>query len=136
MRGKSVAAAVAGLAAGAVLVAGCGAEDFPNDPRPPAPVELSARVDDGGVVVAPKEIGAGLATITISNQAGDDVALNFSGPGDDRETNTIPAGGVGSIKLALQQGDYEVEPDVSSISSGDLVVGAERESAQNELLLP
>ena len=80
MRREIRRSAVAGLAAGAVLVAGCGAEDFPNDPRPPAPVELSARIDDGGVVVAPSEIGAGLATITISNQAGDDVALNFERP--------------------------------------------------------
>ena len=136
MRGRSVAAAIAGLAAGAVVVAGCGSEDFPNEPRPPAPVELSARIDNGGVEVAPGEIGAGLATITISNQADDDVTLNFAGPGDDRETNQIPAGGVSSIKLALEQGDYVVEPDVSSISSGNLAVGPERESAQNELLLP
>lgn len=135
MRGRS-AVALAALATGAVLAAGCGSEDFPNEPRPAAPVELSALVDDGKVLMAPREVGAGLATVTISNQADDDVVLSFDGPGEDRETSQIPAGGVSSIKLALEQGDYVVEPDVSTIASGNLAVGAPRESAQNELLLP
>ena len=118
------------------VATGCGAEDFPNEPRPAAPVELSARIDDGKVVVAPSSIGAGLATITISNQASDEVELNFDGPGKDRQTNQIPPGGVSSIKLALDQGDYIIEPDVGSISSGELAVGEPRPSAQNDLLLP
>lgn len=125
------------LVAAAAVVAGCGSEDFPNEPRPAAPVELSARIDDGGVVLAPGSVGAGLATITISNQSNDDVELSFNGPtGEDPRTNQIPAGGVSSIKLALDQGDYVVEPDVRSISSGRLAVGEPRPSAQNDLLLP
>lgn len=119
-------------------VAGCGAEDFPNDPRPASPVELSARIDDGGIEITPPSIGAGLATITISNQSGEEVGIDFDGPtGDsDRSTNPIPAGGVSSLKLALEEGDYSVEPDVSSIGSTTLKVGPDRPSAQNELLLP
>jgi hypothetical protein len=131
---RTRAAALLVVAAG--VMAGCGSEDFPNEPRPAATVELSARIDDGKVVVAPGEVGAGIATITISNQASDEVELNFDGPGKDRQTNEIPAGGVSSIKLALDQGDYVVEPNVSSISSGSLAVGEPRPSAQNELLLP
>ncbi len=131
---RTRAAALLVVAAG--VIAGCGSEDHPNEPRPPAPIELSARINDGKVVVAPSSVGAGLATITISNQASDEVELNFDGPGSDRQTNTIPAGGVSSIKLALDQGDYIVEPDVSSIASGSLAVGEPRPSAQNELLLP
>lgn len=127
--------ATALLVVAAATVVGCGAEDFPNEPRPAAPVELSARIDDRKVVVAPKEIGAGLATITISNQSSDEVQLDFTGPSES-STGPIPAGGVGSLKLALEQGDYQVEPDVSSISSGTLAVGSERASAQNDLLLP
>jgi hypothetical protein len=133
MRGICAAAL---LVVAAAVVAGCGSEDFPNEPRPASPVELSARISDGRVVVAPDAVGAGLATITISNQASDEVELNFDGPGTDTSTSQIPAGGVSSIKLALDQGDYIVEPDVSSISSGSIAVGEPRPSAQNELLLP
>jgi hypothetical protein len=120
---------------GVLVVAGCGAEDHPNDPRPPAPVELSAKIDDHRVVLAPSKTGAGLAVITVSNQSGDGVQLDFSGPSKG-STSEIAAGGVGTVQLQLKEGDYTVEPSVSSISSGTLSVGAERESAQNDLLLP
>ena len=133
MRRRSAAALLA--IAAATIVAGCGSEDFPNNPRPASPVELSARIDDGKVVVAPNRVGAGLATVTISNQSRDDVALDFTGP-SDKTTASIPAGGVGSVKFDLKQGDYEVKSDVASISSGVLNVGAPRASAQNDLLLP
>ena len=128
------AAALLAIAA-ATVVAGCGSEDFPNDPRPASPIDISARIDDAKVVVAPHKVGAGLATVTISNQSGDEVALDFTGP-SDASTGSIPAGGIGTIKFDLKQGDYEVKSDVASISSGDLNVGAPRASAQNDLLLP
>jgi len=132
MRRRS-AAALLGLAA--AMVVGCGSEDFPNEQRPPVEEELSARIDDSKVVVSPTKVSAGVATITISNQSSDDVQLDFAGP-SDRSTNPIPAGGVASVKLALSEGDYRVEPDVSSITSGSLSVGPPGPSAQNELLLP
>jgi hypothetical protein len=119
----------------ALALAGCGAEDHPNDPRPPAPVELSARIDDGKVVLAPSKTGAGLAVITVSNQSSDNVQLDFSGPSRG-ETSEIAAGGVGTVQLQLKEGDYTVEPSVGSISAGTLTVGPERPSAQNDLLLP
>jgi hypothetical protein len=119
----------------ALLAAGCGSEDFPNEPRPPAPVELSAKVDDRNVTVVPGEIGAGLATFTISNQSGDDLELAFDGP-SDATTDEIPAGGVGAIQFELETGDYTIEASVPTISDGRMTVGPERPSAQNELLLP
>jgi len=130
---RRCAVALSVLAAAAV--AGCGAEDFPNEPRPASPVELSARIDDRKVVLAPDETGAGLAVITISNQSSDDVELNFLGPSDE-STNEIVAGGIGTLRLDLEQGDYDVEASVSSISSGRLTVGPDRPSAQNDVLLP
>jgi hypothetical protein len=119
----------------ALIVAGCGAEDHPNDPRPPAPVELSAKVDDKRVVLAPTRTGAGLAVVTISNQSSENVQLEFSGPSRG-ETSEIAAGGVGTVQLQLKEGDYTVDPSSPSIQSGTLTVGAERPSAQNDLLLP
>ena len=132
MRRRSAAAL---LAIAAATVAGCGSEDFPNEQRPASPVELSAKVDDNKVTVAPDEVGAGLAVVTISNQSRDDVEIGFSGP-TDASTTEIAAGNVGTIKLELEQGDYEVDSGVTSIESGTLTVGEPRESAQNDLLLP
>jgi hypothetical protein len=132
MRGRC---AVAGLVVAAVLVAGCGAEEHPNEPRPPVPVELSARVDDRKVVVVPDEIGAGLATVTVSNQSADDVEISLDGP-NSVSSDEIPAGGVGQLQLELETGEYSIEPSVPTIRSGTVSVGARRPSAQNELLLP
>ena len=121
-----------------VGVAGCGAEDFPNDPRPPAGVQLSAKVDDHRVLLSPGETGAGLATITVSNQSADDVELDFLDNTGRKAaaTNEISAGGVGTVQLDLKEGDYSIEPSISTISSGTLSVGPKRPSAQNDLLLP
>lgn len=118
-------------------VSGCGAEDHPNDPRPPAGVELSAMVNDKRVIVAPAEIGAGLAQFTISNQSSDDVAVEFlDDTGKPAGSSDISAGGVGTLQIDLKEGDYEISPGVSTIESGTLAVGPERPSAQNDLLLP
>jgi hypothetical protein len=132
MRGR---AAAAGLLVAAIVAAGCGSEDFPNDPRPPAPVELSAKVDNRKVTVVPDRIGAGLATFTISNQSRDAVELAFDGPNGAR-TDEIPAGGVGALQFELETGDYDIEANVPTISAGEMTVGPERPSAQNKLLLP
>ncbi len=131
MRGRHAAA----LLIVAVILAGCGGEDFANEPRPPSAIDISTRVDNDGVVVAPQRVGAGLAVVTISNQSDDDVRLRFVGPSQER-TAQIDAGGVGSARIALEEGEYRVESDVPTIADASLAVGPERPSAKNELLLP
>ena len=125
-----------GLAAlcSAATLAACGEEDFENNPRPPSPIELSARIGDDGVTVSPRDVGAGLATITISNQTPRAERLVLEGPTDEASDEII-AGGTGSLKIALEQGDYEVT-DGDGARITELVVGPERESSQNELGLP
>ncbi len=132
MRGRCAAA---GLVVAAVLVAGCGSEEFANDERPPVPAQLSGKVDNRKVVVVPGDIGAGLATVTISNQSADAVQVAFDGP-NSAETDEIPAGGVGAVQFELETGVYAVEASVPTINSTTMSVGPERPSAQNDLLLP
>ena len=129
-------------AAGIALLgaAGCGSDDFVNDPRPPAPIQLTAKVDERKVVISPTEIddepvGAGLATITIANLSDDEVALNFDGP-NERSTAPILAGGVADFRMVLEEGDYTVAAEGGDAAETQFTVGPERESAQNELLLP
>jgi hypothetical protein len=131
-----VAPAVALVAAFAL--ASCGEDDFKNDPRPPAPIELTARIADDVVNVSPhtaSQVGAGLATITISNQSQDPAVLVLEGPTDD-QSGEIVAGGTGDMKIALEEGDYTVSVQDSSAREAKLEVGPERATSQNDLLLP
>jgi hypothetical protein len=128
-----IAASVAALA-----LTACGTEDFENNPRPPAPIELSARISDQEVSVSPnsaKTVGAGLATITISNQTGEPTKLLLEGP-TDQSSSEIVAQGTADMKLNLEQGDYQVSAEDSNARETQLEVGPERPSSQNDLLLP
>ena len=134
MRRPIVVASLTALATG--VIAGCGAEDHANDPRPPSPVEVTAKVDDENVDVSPNEFGAGLVVMTISNQSEDPVQLGVEGP-TAGEAGSIEPGSVGNFKFDFQQGDYEVSPgEDSNARPAVLTVGPERASSQNELLLP
>lgn len=134
MRVRSLVVAAA-LSASAALAA-CGEEDFENNPRPPAPIELSALVNDQKVLVSPDNVGAGLATITVSNQSEDPATFTLSGP-DDITSQQILPGDTGQIKGELREGDYTVSAgDDSTARDGRLTVGPERASSQNDLLLP
>jgi hypothetical protein len=129
-----VAALVAAFALGS-----CGGEDdFENNPRPPAPIELTARIADDVVNVSPStaaQVGAGLANITISNQSQESAVLLLDGPTDDA-SDEIVAGGTGTMKVALEQGEYRVSAQDSEAREAKLEVGPDRETSQNDLLLP
>ena len=129
-----------GLAGIGLAAAGCGSEDFPNNPRPPAPIEMTAKVSDDQVLVSPtqsggKPVGAGLATVTIANLTDEPTALTFSGP-QDSTTDPVVANGVLDYKLELHPGQYTVSSDNVSARPMQFTVGPERKSAQNDLLLP
>ncbi len=128
----TAALCVAGLSA-----AGCGGEDHPNEPRPPKPVEVTAKVDTEKVAVSPSEFGAGLVVFTISNQSDSDVRLTLDGP-TEAASDPVPPGSVSdSFKVAMQEGEYEVTAGADSDArAADLRVGPERASSQDELLLP
>ena len=123
----------------AIAVSACGEDDFENEPRPSAPIELTANVTDEQVSVSPSKgpaVGAGLATFTISNQSEDEVSLTLVGPTDEL-SDPIPPGGVGSLKAELSEGEYEVTGGEESDAREDrLLVGPDRPSSQNEVLLP
>lgn len=123
-------------AAASLALAACGEEDFPNDPRPPSPIDLTANITDREVILGAEEIGAGIVNVTVTNQSKDPAMLTFDGPtivnGPELPPNTV-----GSVKANFEEGEYEVTggeeaPAVPSV----LVVGPERESSQNDLLLP
>jgi hypothetical protein len=126
--------------AAALLVAGCGGDDdFANEPRPPAPILVTAKVDDEKVVVSPGDFGAGLVTFAISNQSDDPVTLTLVGPApeDNQASSEIPPTGVDEFKAEMVEGDYEINGgERSDAKPAQIAFGPERESSSGDLLLP
>ena len=136
MRRSAIVAAAAFAVLG-LTAAGCGSEDHPNDPRPPKPIEITARVDNDVVDISPSEFGAGLAVFTISNQSDSAVELTLDGPVAAASPSIEPGSVSDDFKVDLLEGDYEVTGGTeSSAKPTQLVIGPERPSAQDELLLP
>jgi hypothetical protein len=143
LRSSSRRSGAVGVAAAVVLAslgaAGCGSEDFANEPRPAAPIVVTAKVDADQVLVSPDKLGAGLVNITVSNQSDDPVRITLVGPDpeDNVEGNDIPPAGVGNLKASLAEGDYEVNAgERSDAQPAQLKVGPARQSSSDELLLP
>lgn len=133
-------AALAGALALALAAAGCGGgDDFENEPRPPAPLVVTAKVDDKKVVVSPKMFGAGLVNVTFSNQSDDPVSLTIVGSGTEADLSSreIPPAGVGNLKANLEEGTYEVNGgERSSAKPAEIKVGPPRPNSNDDLLLP
>jgi hypothetical protein len=126
-------AAVAVLAA--LVVAGCGRNDFKNDPRPPVPLEVSVKIATDGVGVSPKEFGAGLVNFTVANLTNQTGSLAIHGP-VNAGTDPIAPGDADTIKVDMKTGSYEASVDGIAVRPFSFRVGRERPTGQNDLLLP
>ena len=128
----------------ATLAVGCGEEDdYKNEPRPPAPIVVSASITDDRVSVSPKTFGAGPITLIVTNQTSSSQEITLetdeiggSEPGIQQRTGPINPGDTASLKANLREGTYRVAVGGRGISEAALDVGEPRESAQNELLQP
>ncbi len=131
-----------GLASAITVVSvGCGDDRNSNKGfRPPVTKVAGIVLDGKATHISPAEIGAGPITIKIANKTGapvEQVSLrSFDGGcvADQADSGRIPAGGSGTISATLVPGTCEVVAD--SMATTTLLVGPERESAQNKLLLP
>jgi hypothetical protein len=119
----------------ALVVAGCGRDDFKNDPRPPIPAEVSVKIAKDGVAVSPNEFGAGIVNFTIANLTTEPGTLAIQGP-VDADSSEIPPTGTGTIKVEMKTGSYEASVSGVAARPFSFTVGPERASGQNDLLLP
>ncbi len=129
------------LATVAAISVGCGdSRDSNKGFRPPVTKIAGLVLDGKATHISPSEIGAGPITIKIANKTGAPVAQvslrSFDGGcvADQADSGRIPAGGSGTISATLVPGTCEIVAD--SMATSKLLVGPERESAQNKLLLP
>lgn len=126
---------LATLVVAGLVVAGCGRNDFNNDPRPPIPAEISVKIARDGVVVSPKEFGAGLVNFTIANLTEQTGSLAIHGPVSTTSDQLGP-GDADTVKVQLKTGNYEASVDGIAVRPFNFTVGPERPSGQNDLLLP
>lgn len=134
-------AGVAGLAAAAALVAGCGEDDFKNEPRPAVPVELTGVIQEDKVTVSPSKIGAGPILITISNQTEQARTITLEGEQISAKTGSVAPLDTETIAKTLGPGRYEVRAGSDKavkkeIAPAVLAIGKERRASNDELLLP
>ena len=129
------------LALAAVTVAGCGSgTDYKNEPRPPAPIVVTASISRDAISVSPQRFGAGPVTLIVTNQTGASqqltLEINSGQAGFKGRTGSINPRDTGQLKADLARGFYSVHVDGNSIKPAHLTVGRQRASAQNDLLQP
>jgi hypothetical protein len=118
-----------------LVIAGCGRDDFNNDPRPAIPAEVSVKIASDGVAVSPTEFGAGLVNFTVANLTNQTGALAIHGP-VSADTDEIDPGDADTIKVQMKSGSYEASVDGIAVRPFNFTVGPDRPSGQNDLLLP
>ena len=139
--GSRRAGALLGVAISAAFVAGCGDEDFKNEPRPPVPIGLSGVIQTDRVTVSPARVGAGPIVITISNQTQRRRTITLEGETLVTRQGPIEPGDTATIQRTLAPGSYEVRAGSPTavrreIEPAVLDIGAERPTSNNDLMLP
>ena len=138
VRGVATYAAVAAAA----IAAGCGEDDFENEPRPPVTMELSGVIQEDKLTISPsRNIGAGPFRILISNQTDVEHTITLEGGSIVEKTPPVPPRGTEQIQRTLPPGSYEVSAGSAravrqEIQPAVLDIGEERKNSNNELLLP
>jgi len=129
-------------AAVALALAGCGgSKDFANKPRPPVPLQLTGVITQEKVTISPNKVGAGPVVITVSNQSGQKRMLSLDGNGIQEDVGPINPLDTAALQKTLKPGRYRVTAGseaatAHSIRPATLVIGKERASASNKVLLP
>jgi hypothetical protein len=138
---RTTAQVLSCLAVAAATVAGCGSDsDYKNEPRPAAPIVVTASISKDAVSVSPRKFGAGPVTVIVTNQTSASqqltLEINSGQAGFKGRTGPINPRDTGQLKADLGEGTYSVHVDGDAIKAARLLVGAKRPSAQNDLLQP
>lgn len=121
-----------------VVVAGCGRDDFANDPRPAVPAQITVKVSNSQVLVSPGSFGAGLVNFTIANLSDETASLVVEdSAGILAQSDVMPPGGNALLKAEMEPGLYEAGVEgPAGVIPFEINVGSDRPSGQNDLLLP
>jgi hypothetical protein len=125
-----------------LALAGCGgSKDFANNPRPPVPLQLTGVITNQRVTISPNKVGAGPVVITVSNQTQQTRTLTLDGNGIQEHVGPINPLDTATLQKTLKPGRYSViagseKATATAIRPAVLLIGKERKSASNKVLLP
>jgi len=149
------------LAALAAAIAGCGAEERVNEPRPQPPTRVSVAVTADQVTVQPSRVAIGPeptqqlpqnahagqppvrsnapldVTFVAANLTPFESHLEVRGRRKNATSEPLVANGNVTLLASLPTGVYRVSAaDIPGAKPGRLVVGPYRTSSENDVLLP
>ena len=129
-----------------LVLVGCGSDDtdeFGNEPRPPAPINVTAAIDSDRIRASPRSFGSGPVVFIISNQSGAPQTVTFETDeiggetgGIQRTTREIASRSTALLKVDPPEATYRLSASAADITPAAVEVGERRESAQDELLQP
>jgi len=129
-----------------LVLVGCGSDDadeYGNEPRPPAPINVTAAIDSDRIRVSPRSFGSGPVVFIISNQSGAPQTVTFETDeiggetgGIQRSTREIASRSTAQLKVDPPEATYRLSASAADITPAAVEVGERRESAQDELLQP
>jgi hypothetical protein len=152
---------VVALSAIALLGAGCGSSEHPNEPRPQPPTRVSVAISEDAITVQPPQIAIGPeptqqipqnqhagqprvksnaplnVVFVAANLTDTDSHLLVRGNGKDLSSEPLYANAGVTLQSILPTGVYRVSAaGIPDAKPAKLVVGPYRTSSQNDLLLP
>jgi hypothetical protein len=133
-------AAVLGVVVLALV--GCGGgKDFANKPRPPVTLQLTGVITKQKVTISPNKVGAGPVAITVSNQTPQTRTLTLAGNGVQERVGPINPLDTATLQKTLTPGRYTVTAGseaatARSVRPAHLIIGKQRPSASDKVLLP
>jgi hypothetical protein len=135
------AVAVLTTAVVALPLAACGQEDFENQPRAAAAIELTGVIKPNQVSVQPRRVGAGPISITVSNQTNDTHTVVLEGDRVREVVGPINPLDTATIQKNLDPGVYQVRAGSTKavareIKPAELDVGKARKNSSDEVNLP
>jgi hypothetical protein len=141
-RGMRATRLTLGVAAAALALTGCGGgKQFANNPRPPETLQLTGVITKDKVTISPNKVGAGPVIITVSNQTPEAHTLTLTGQGIEEQIGPINPLDTAQLQKTLKPGHYRVRAGTrvataKSIAPATLVIGKERPSGAERVLLP
>ncbi len=145
VRARPRIAAGLAVATTAAVAGGCGGDgtSYENALRPPAPINVTAAIDDRRVRVSPPAFGAGPVVFVISNQSSAAQQVTFetdelggSTGGIRRSSRRLAPGSTGQLQVDPPEGTYRLAVSAGDVQPAAVEVSERRASAQDELLQP
>lgn len=123
------------VAVAALVAAGCGSDDYANNPKSPAVLTVAVFVGEDRLAYSPRDFGAGPTQFVIANQTGVDQNVTIS---TDRDERNVKVASMQTIKqkMTVEPGFLTIEADKTPADALEIEVGPKRESAQQDLSQP